>query len=310
MKARMIWCNMKKIYVLNSNNYEMHIVPCYGMNCIKAICTKPNADILKTPHDVDMLGSDDAFLFGMPILFFPNRISNGRFEFEGREYKFPVNEVKLNNFCHGTLHKLPFEVIEYDDEHIKGVFIATGDYPYLTFPHSFEFYVEYCIKLDGIHQIVSIKNTSEKNMPVALGFHTTFNLSDKNMIKISVAKEIERSVATFLPTGKIYDVFELKEALNKGVFKLNGRSVSNLFELSGRKIQILDEETKTRITYIFDEKYKYCMLYSSNGKDHICIEPQTWLTNCPNLRLDRKECGFDYIEPNEIKVYTSVLRAE
>lgn len=50
------------------------------------------------------------------------------------------------------------------------------------------------------------------------------------------------------------------------------------------------------------------MLYSSNDKDYICIEPQTWLTDCPNLEVNRNEYGFDYIEPNEI--YTSVLRAE
>lgn len=301
---------MAEIYKLKSHNYEAQIVPEYGMNCIKAVCTSPLVDMLKTPQDVGILGNDDAFLFGMPILFFPNRISNGRFEYEGRKYKLPINEVKLNNFCHGTLHKLPFEVIEYDNEHIKGVFIATENFPYLTFPHSFEFYVEYRIRQNGIYQIVSIKNTSDKNMPVALGFHTTFNLSYRNSIKIPASKEIERSFETFLPTGKIYDNFELKRTLNKGNFKPNGRSISKLFELSGREMQILDEETMVKVLYIFDEKYKYCMLYSSNGKDHICIEPQTWLTDCPNLGVDRNEYGFDFIQPSEVKVYTSVLRAE
>ncbi len=174
-------------YILSKYGYKAEVVPKYGMNCIKALCENPGVDMLKTPVDIDILGNDDAFLFGIPILFFPNRISNGRFEFEGREYKFPINEVKLNNFCHGTLHRLPFEVVEYDNEHIKGFFAATENNPYLTFPHSFEIYVEYRIREDGIYQIVLIKNTSDKNMPVALGFHTTFNLSDKNTIKIPAA---------------------------------------------------------------------------------------------------------------------------
>lgn len=301
---------MGKRYELNAYNYRAQIAPEYGMNCIRALCTKPVVDMLKTPQNVDMLGNDDAFLYGMPILFFPNRISNGKFEFEGREYKFPINEVKLNNFCHGTLHKLPFEVIEYDNGHIKGVFTATKNHPYLTFPHSFEFYVEYRIKQDAIYQIVSIKNTSDKNMPVALGFHTTFNLSDRKVIKISAVKEVERSAEKFLPTGKMYDDFELKAILNNGIFKPHSKPISKLFELGDREIQIFDEETNVKISYIFDKKYKYCMLYSSNGQDHICIEPQTWLTDCPNLGLDRNEYGFDYIEPNGLKMYTTALMAD
>lgn len=301
---------MAEIYKLKSHNYEAQIVPEYGMNCIKAVCANPAVDMLKTPQNVDILGNDDAFLYGMPILFFPNRISNGRFEFEGREYKFPINEPRLNNFCHGTLHKLPFEVVEYDNEHIKGVFVATKNSPYLTFPHSFEFYVEYRVKEEGIYQIISIKNTSDKNMPVALGFHTTFNLSDRNSIKIPAAKEVERNAETFLPTGKMYDNFELKAFLNKGIFRPHDKLISKLFELDGREMQIFDEDTKTKITYIFDAKYIYCMLYSSNGKDHICIEPQTWITDCPNLEVNQDECGFEYIEPNKTKIYTSVLRVE
>ena len=301
---------MAKKYTLNKYGYKVEIVPKYGMNCIKALCESPCADILKTPLDIDILGDDDAFLFGIPVLFFPNRISGGKFEFEGREYKFPINEPKLNNFCHGTLHKLPFEVIEYDNEQIKGVFVATENRPYLTFPHSFEFYVEYCIRQDGIYQIVSIKNTSDKNMPVALGFHTTFNLSDKNTIRIPAARDVERSFETFLPTGRMYESFDLKQPLIAGIFKPGGNPISKLFELDGRKMQIFDEETNVTVTYVFDEKYKYCMMYSSNGRDHICIEPQTWLTNCPNLDVDRNECGFDFIEPGEVKIYTSVLRVE
>ena len=103
---------LTKKYTLNKYGYKVEVVPKYGMNCIKALCENPCVDILKTPSDIDILGNDDAFLFGIPVLFFPNRISCGRFEFEGRKYKFPINEPRLNNFCHGTLHKLPFEVVE------------------------------------------------------------------------------------------------------------------------------------------------------------------------------------------------------
>ena len=299
---------MTKKYKLNSHDYIVEVVPNYGMNCIKIVHTQTNTDILKTPKDIDILKNDDAFLFGMPILFFPNRISNGRFEFESREYKFPINEVNLNNFCHGTLHKLPFEVLEYDNTHIKGAFISTNENQYLTFPHTFEMYIEYLIKADGIYQIVQINNTSDKNMPVALGFHTTFNHSDKISLKIPADKEIARNLHTFLPTGEFYDDFDIKDLLNLGNFKLKMKPISRFLELYAKDIQLINNEEGTTITYVFDEKFKYCMLYSNNGEDHVCIEPQTWITDCPNLDLDKDSCGFDYIEPGKFKKYTSSLK--
>ena len=56
------------------------------------------------------------------------------------------------------------------------------------------------------------------------------------------------------------------------------------------------------------QKYKYCMVYSGDGKEYICLEPQTWLTNCPNLNLDRNLCGFDFISPQTVKQYKSVIK--
>lgn len=301
---------MAKIYELKSCGYTINVVPEYGMNCIKLTHDKPFADILKTPRNVNILAEDDAFLFGIPVLFFPNRISDGRFEFEGREYIFPINEPEHNNFLHGKLHKLSFDVTECDSKHIKGVYTATRKNPYMTFPHSFEFSIEYSIVCGKVNQIVSIKNTSGENMLVALGFHTTFNLSETTELKIPAERFAERNMTNYLPTGNFFDDFELKETLNNGIYKPFGKQVSMLFKLSGKDIEIYDSQNGTKTLYRFDEKFEYCMLFSQNGIDHICIEPQTWLSNCPNIVSEREKYGFDYIAPNDTKIYNSFLRIE
>lgn len=297
---------MAKVFKLNAHGYAAEVVPEYGMNCIKILHVKSGADILRTPENIDVL--QDSVLFGMPILFFPNRISNGKFEFEGREYVFPINEPKLNNFCHGDLHKLPFEVRECDDEHILGVFTATDEHPYMTFPHSFEFCVEYKIDKNGVCQTVSVKNTSDKNMPFALAFHTTFNLQKGDKIKLPVCAKVERNMATYLPTGEISKEFDLKNSFLEGEYQPYGQPISTLCELDGRELLICKKEKNEKISYTIDEKYKYCMVYSGDGKEYICLEPQTWLTNCPNLNLDRNLCGFDFIPPQTVKKYKSVIK--
>ncbi len=298
---------MKK-YTLTAHSYTAEVLPECGMNCTKILYPMLNMDILRTPENLNILKNDE-FLWGMPVLFFPNRISNGKFEFEGREYILPINEPELNNYCHGDLHKLPFEVTEYDDEHITGIFKATEDKPYMTFPHSFEFCIEYRIEMDGVHQNVSVKNNSDKNMPFALAFHTTFNTSSDMQINVPACAEAERNMQTFLPTGKLLKDFELKRELSDGEYAPYGKTVSKLLELNGRTFSLCDIQKGTVITYTVDEKYKYCMMYSGDGKKYICLEPQTWLTDCPNLDIDRNRCGFDYISPNSVKTYKSVLRA-
>lgn len=301
---------MTKVYELKSCGYKIDVVPEYGMNCIKLTHDKPSANVLKTPQNVDILANDDAFLFGIPVLFFPNRISGGKFEFEGREYKFPINEPKHNNFLHGDLHGLSFDVTEYDLKHIKGTYTAICKNSYMTFPHSFEFSIEYSIERGRVNQIVSIKNTSNENMPVALGFHTTFNLSETTELKIPAERFAERNMTNYLPTGNFFDDFDLKDTLNDGTYKPFGKPVSMLFKLGGKNIEIHDRQKRTKVLYGFDEKFKYCMLFSRNGKDHICIEPQTWLSNCPNIVGEREKYGFDYIAPNDIKIYNSFLSVE
>ena len=176
---------MAKIYELSAHGYTAQIAADYGMNCIK-ITHETGVDVLRTPDDADVLQTQ--VLYGMPVLFFPNRISGGRFEFEGREYVLPINEPKLNNFCHGDLHRLAFDVTECDKTHIIGVYTASDENRYMTFPHTFEFKIEYEILPDGVHQNVSVKNTSDKNMPFALAFHTTFNLNGGERVKIPVRR--------------------------------------------------------------------------------------------------------------------------
>ena len=69
-----------RIIELKSNNYRAKINLSRGANCISLKNTEYNGDILREP-DYDNL--DNPYLYGMPILFPPNRISGGKFEFEG-----------------------------------------------------------------------------------------------------------------------------------------------------------------------------------------------------------------------------------
>lgn len=116
---------------LQAGDYTALINSERGANCISLRNSKYKAIILREPNKSGAL--DNPYLYGMPILYPVNRISGGCFRFEGRIYKFPINEPETNCHLHGMLHEMEFEITERCTSFVKCVF----EKPYIDFPHSF-----------------------------------------------------------------------------------------------------------------------------------------------------------------------------
>ena len=92
-------------------DYTALVVPGQGANLVRLAHTGLGAEILRTPAADEI----ETFLrrpqvFGMPLLFPPNRIGDGRYRFDGREYRFPITIERENNYHHGILKSQPFAV--------------------------------------------------------------------------------------------------------------------------------------------------------------------------------------------------------
>ena len=74
---------------LKAHGYTAWIDPERGGSCIRL--ERFGADVLRTPEGPQNY-ENGASPWGTPLLFYPNRISGGCFEFEGREYRLPINE--------------------------------------------------------------------------------------------------------------------------------------------------------------------------------------------------------------------------
>ena len=101
-------------------DYTALLVPSVGANLVRLAHTRLGVEVLRTPSERE----HDEFLrrphvYGVPILFPPNRIADGRFRFDGREYRFPITRPEENNYHHGILKSQPFAVskaVETPDE--------------------------------------------------------------------------------------------------------------------------------------------------------------------------------------------------
>lgn len=125
-------------------DYTALLVPSVGANLVRLAHTRLGVEVLRTPSERE----HDEFLrhphvYGVPILFPPNRIADGRFRFDGREYRFPITRPEENNYHHGILKSQPFAVskaVETPDEVLietRCYSNAASDAIYRDFPHAF-----------------------------------------------------------------------------------------------------------------------------------------------------------------------------
>ena len=152
------------------------------------------AKILREPDYSKPL--DNPYFYGAPILFPVNRIFGGSFTFENRKYNFPINEPSTNCHLHGFLHQAEFKTVKFTEKRATLKYISNYIKDYFGGVNKFSITITYKLTKNGIKIKTTVENLSNANMPVMLGYHTTFNsrfikdATDK--VKVGFDSEIER----------------------------------------------------------------------------------------------------------------------
>ena len=200
---------------LENGGYVAEFRSDLGGNCYRLYHKETGAELLRVPESEEKLFSE-IYLFGNPILFPPNRIRDGEFEFEGRKYTFPINEKATNSHIHGALYKQPFKVVSQSSDKVEFLYEAKSG-EYIGFPHAFCVLRTYTLAEDGLTESVKVFNNSDKNMPFMLAFHTTFNVpftpdacEENCYMKVAVGKEHIRFLRDLLVRSMIILIKNLK----------------------------------------------------------------------------------------------------
>lgn len=280
---------------LSTKNYTAVILPESGANCTSLKNSYYGANIIKEQ-------SRNPFLQGMPLLFPPNRISDGKFCFDNREYTFEINEPATACHLHGNLYNAEFCVTDVSKTFVKCVF----DGEYFGGLHRIRIEISYGLSdISGLSQKIKITNLSERDMPNLLGFHTTFNMPFLHGGDIRLFAEIDSETErdkNYLPTGCTYKDTPLIESLNNGTHTPMLNSISLHATARGNgKCELRDTKNKLKIVFAMDKKFNTRLFYS--GTDFICLEPMNCTVNAPNV----KGAEFDVIKPYESAEYENKI---
>jgi len=301
-----------KTVTIKGGGYEAVILPEFGANCIALTHGASRASLLRSPE------TEEAFLaapnlYGMPLLFPPNRIQDGRFTFEGRTYTFPVNEPERQVHLHGELYQTAFALEAQSEESVVLTYRATEEEPYLAFPHAFCVRIAYRLDASGLEQTVTVANESGETMPVGLGFHTAFPLlflqgsrGEDIRLQGELGPEYGRDPDRLLTVWDPLPESETHQAIENGTFCPCGGVSAQYRCGESRVMRIMDAVSGSAIVYEVSDTYASWLTWRPQGSDFLCLEPQSWLVNAP-YAPDPAVAGLKSVAPGESISFSAKL---
>ncbi|KPV44336.1 aldose 1-epimerase [Alicyclobacillus ferrooxydans] len=310
---------------LYAGAYHAMVLPELGGNLVAFEDSERGLQFLRTPSDLESFRKHPV-LYGIPVLFPPNRYEDGTFTVNGKTYHLPINETDKHNHLHGFLKDVPWDVsaIGTTDrtafiELKSGISKARESYRY--FPHEFTITIRYTLSTYGLQQEVAVKNVGPDAMPFMLGFHTTLavpfakesNQADYSL-KVTLGDRWEMS-DRMLPTGRIQPLsVEEKQMQGDGINPFYTQ-LDNHYSAEPQDgvnyMTLTDNRLGIRLVYDVGPQYKQWMVFNRYATgEMVCPEPQTSMVNAPNVGLSPDESGLLMLAPGESWSATSRLYAE
>jgi aldose 1-epimerase len=294
----------KKVTLLNPQTGEkVVILPEMGAALVELelICENKLVQLIHLPGE-KTIGENDLYPSAL-LAPWVNRVRNGNYSFEGRNYQLPINESNLGNAIHGFLARKKFEISEEkcNDElaEVSLIHNYTGDFPGYPFP--FIFTLTYSISSKGTFTVnFKCQNTGQTNMPFACGWHPYFKIANADIshLEINFSPTLKYiSDAQMIPMAEesvsIPMPVQFSETTLDNVFKLESPT-EHLTELSDResKISLFLKQNSV--------EFPYLVVFAPHSENCVAIEPMTGNTDAFNTGD-----GLQVLSPNE--KFTSIV---
>lgn len=303
------------VYSIEQNGKAIaEIVPALGNNCYAFRVSDGNnwLKLIDEPPDLETLEQRPT-AFGNPILFpFPNRIRNGKWEFEGKTYQFD-KEPESPTTIHGLLLNRPYRVDKHEANENGATLVCSlnsQDFSDVSrqYPFPFKIEITYTLKDAVLTMKVAIKNTGDGNMPMGFGIHPYFSTNltgtadaSKAVITVPANKYWELD-DVLVPTGIQKDAtgtLDLRNGQPFAKLKLDHVFTDVLLVDGVSRCLIKNKDTGYGMVMESDAQFRELVVYTPPGRDAICFEPYTCPTDAINLEAKGIPAGVIVLSPGE-----------
>jgi aldose 1-epimerase len=284
-----------EVYILRDTPHgaEVTVAPSFGNNAYDMqVRGKP---VLWSP--VKTLGELIAkpSFAGIPLLWpWANRLDGDAYFVNGKKY---ILNSDLGNIRRGNAGKPIHGMLSYAKEwkvvksqaDAKGAALTSrlefASYPgYMAqFPFAHTIEMTYRLAEGALEVETVIVNHSVEPMPVSLGYHPYFQVTDAPRDEWRVhlaAKDHVKLSKDLIPTGEIEPIAYADPQGLRGV-SLDDVFTGLIRDANGQSVFTV-EGKKQKIAVEYGPNFRVAVVYSPVGRDFICFEPMTAVTNAIN----------------------------
>jgi len=245
-------------------------------------------------------------LLGNPFLApWANRLDQDAFWANGRKYHLNPD---LKNFRYDAFHQ-PIHGLVNNASQWQVTSLQSGEehaaatsrlefwrYPewMAQFPFAHAYEMTYRLK-DGVLEVdTTVENLSAEQMPVSVAFHPYFTLPGvprgQWLVRIPVRDHVALN-EKLTPTGG-QEPFTAAQPIS-----LQGRQLDDVFAGVDHNAEFSVEGGGKKIALRFGPKFHVAVVYAPPGRDFICFEPMSGVTNAFNLAHEGKYADLQHIAP-------------
>ncbi|HEX4165192.1 MAG TPA: aldose 1-epimerase [Bryobacteraceae bacterium] len=247
---------------------------------------------------------------GIPFLApWANRMAGAGFWANDKHYMFnpelgSVRVAKNGIAIHGMLSASPRWEVTAVQADRKAAWVTSRflfwKYPELmaNWPFAEEYEMTYRLSNGVLEVTTTIVNRSAEAMPVAIGFHPYFQIPGAPRAAAHVHIPAEKHVETdqnLVATGVLKPIQPLER------ISLKDRTFDDGFTGLKRdgdgKARLFVENGDRKITVVYGAKFPVAVVYAPPGKEFVCFEPMTAITNGVNLAHEGKYATLQSVAP-------------
>tara|TARA_R110001583_G_scaffold46314_4_gene145393 strand:- start:4492 stop:5406 length:915 start_codon:yes stop_codon:yes gene_type:complete len=217
--------------------------------------------------------------YNSSILFpSPNRISDGKYSFENKDYQLEINEAGLNNRLHGHVFNKNFLVskIEENENNASVTFSYKNNGNEAGFPFSYKLDVTYTFSKNKLSLDFKVKNTGNTAFPFGIGWHPYFNAKNLNDAILDFNGSLKYKI-----NEKMIPISET-DLTFKTPLTVEDTFLDDCFILNEPKTSFKTDAYKIEIDFTSETQKSYLQVYTPPTRDCIAIEPMTCAPDCFN----------------------------
>jgi aldose 1-epimerase len=242
---------------------------------------------------------------GQVLIPWPNRLQDGRYEFDGRRHQLPLNEPEHGNAIHGLVRWAAWTAAEREPHRAVMKHVL---YPQPGYPFSLEISIEYALSAGGLQVRTTATNLGTDPCPYGSGAHPYLTLGtatiDRLILRVP-ARTVLRSDERGLPIGREAvqgTEYDFQQPRRIGSMTLDHAFTELERDQNGlARVELRDPDHGTQVSLWVDQSYRYLMLFSGDllpnvNRRSLAVEPMTCPPNAFRTReaLIRLEPGSSF----------------